>query len=342
MKNTRSKKLKICDATVSPGEIANLAMPLPTQYTCAPMYMPIRVIHGKQAGPCVVIFSTINGHELNGIEIVNRLVDETNADEIAGTIIAIPVMNVYSLTHYPRPLPGGGKLSQCFPGKKNGSYGERLAHIFTQEILHHADVCIELHTGNLNHNILPQVYYNYDNIETRKLAAVFGAPVITDVTLEGNMLRQTTEDMGVPLIVYQAGEAMRFDEAAISCGISGVQNVMRKLQIISEPPKPVVKPIFSQEENWIASHAGGILHTETSLGQVIKKGETLGRISDPFGTGDSERIYSPRDGIIVGINTTPLVHEGLPMFKVASFINDKRAESIIEEWNDQQDEDHLS
>ena len=336
MKNT---KLKICDVTIQPGEEANLALPMPEHYSCAPLFMPIRVIHGKQKGPCLLIFSTLKGNELNGIEIVNRIIDDVSADKINGTVIAIPVVNVYGLTHYPRPSPNGESLSTCFPGQEKGSYGERLAHIFTQELLTKADYCVELITGDTNHNILPQVYYNFEQKENRSLAKAFGSPVITDVDLEGNTLRQTTEEMGIPLIVYEGGEAMRFDESAIQVGYNGVLNVMKHIDIISEPVTQNIKPILSQQENWIIAHSGGILHTETSLGQVIKKGEKLGRLSDPFGTDTEVIVKSPRDGIIVGINTTPLVHEGLPIFKVASFIDDKRAETVIEEWTQSQDEE---
>jgi len=338
MKNTT---IQICDAVIQPGEETTLALPMPEQYSCAQMFMPIRVIHGKTAGPCLLLFSTLNGNELNGMEIVNRLIDNLDADQISGTIIAIPVVNVYGLTHYPRPLPGGGSVAASFPGTPKGTYGERLADVFTQELLKKADYCIELQTGGLNHNILPQVYCNFDNEETRRLAKGFCSPVVTNVSLENNKLRQTTENLGIPLIVYQGGEAMRFDEDAITVGYNGVKNSMRHLKMLDEPIEQYVRPIFSQEENWIIAHAGGILHTDTSLGQVIKKGEKLGSLSDPFGTDDSLEVRSPRDGIIVGINTTPLVHEGLSLFKVASFVDDERAENTIEEWNEQQDEDFL-
>ncbi len=338
----KNKKLQICNALIQPGEQANFALPMPEQYSCAPMFMPIRVVHGKSEGPCLLIFSTLNGNELNGIEIVNRVVDSLSADQISGTIIAVPVVNVYGLTHYPRPLPGGGSVAASFPGSRTGTYGERLADIFTQELLKKADYCIELQTGGPNHNILPQVYCNFDNREVRGLAKAFCSPVVTNVTLEGNKLRQTTEDLGIPLIVYQGGEAMRFDENAITVGFNGIKNSMRYLKMLDEPRGQDAHPIFSQEENWIIAHAGGILHTDTSLGQIIKKGEKLGRLSDPFGTDDSLVVKSPRDGIIVGINTTPLIHEGLPLFKVASFLDDKRAENAIEKWNQQQDEDFLS
>lgn len=338
----KNSNLKICDVFVKPGEAANLALPLPEQYSCAPLYMPIKIIHGKMKGPLVLIFSTLNGNELNGIEIVNRVIDEVDADQIRGTIIAIPVLNVYGLTHFPSLLPSEQKLSECFPGKENGTFGERLAHIFTQEILKKADYCIELETGDINHNILPQVYCNLENAQTKKLAKAFNCPVITAVPIEGNTLRQVTENLNIPLLVYQAGEAMRFDENSIAAGYGGVINVLRYLDVLPKEAVQEIKPIISHDENWITAHRAGILHTTVSLGQLINKSEVIGKIRDPFIAGDSEVLKSPRDGIVVGINTTPLIHEGLPIFKIASFLDYERAGASIEEWDKSQPDSLLS
>ena len=181
-------KITICNTSVHPGEVANLALPLPEQHSFAPLYMPIKFINGTTAGPCLVILSGIKGTELNGLETVNRIISEITSAKISGTIIAIPVMNVYALSHYPLTSPGGKKeLYKCFPGCENGSFGERLAYLITEEILKKADYCIELQTGGLNHNILPQVYCNFDNRKTKELAKVFRAPVVTNVSLKDNL-----------------------------------------------------------------------------------------------------------------------------------------------------------
>ncbi|MDP4708485.1 MAG: succinylglutamate desuccinylase/aspartoacylase family protein [Rickettsiaceae bacterium] len=336
-----NKKIQICDAIIHPGEIANLAMPMPEQYRCSPLYMPIKIIHGKKEGPCLVVFSGLKGTELNGIEITNRLIDSLDASQISGTIIAIPVVNVYALTHYPSALPSGGDLAKCFPGNEDGSYGERIAFLFTNEILKKANYCIELQTGGMNHNILPQVYCNFDNPQTKELAKVFQSPVVTNVSLVGNHLRQTTEDLQVPLLVYEAGEAMRFDENAIGLGVDGIKNVMCAINMLSKEHTTEVMPIFSREEDWIVSHKGGILHTTVSLGQVIEKNTVLGTISDPFGSDIIESIKSVQKGVIVGINTSPLIHEGLPIFKIASFVDNEKAENVIEEWNKNQQDSEI-
>jgi hypothetical protein len=338
----KNQSIKMCDAVIHPGEMANLALPLPEQYSCAPLYMPIKVINGLKKGPCLLIFSVLKGNELNGLEIANRINTSMLPSEISGTIISVPVLNVYGLTHYPSPLPSGGNLANCFPGNENGTYGERIAHLFTHEILRKADYCIELQTGGLNHNILPQVYCQFSNQFAKQLAKAFKAPVVTNVTIEGNPLRQTTEDLNIPLLVYQAGEAMRFDENAITLGVEGIKNVMRSIEMLPQKPSYEITPTFSQDEDWIIAHKGGILHSNIELGQTIKKHETLGVITDPFGADVIEPIKSSQEGIVVGINTSPLVHEGLPVFKIASFLDYERAGSAIGAWDKRQPESYIS
>ncbi len=331
----KNSTITICNEQIQAGEKVDLALQMPDLYSCAPIYMPIKVIHSKKPGPCLLIYSTLDGNEMNGLEIVNRLIKSFNANDISGTIIAVPVLNVYGLTHYPKTMPSGENLAKCFPGQVDGRYGERIAYIFTQELLIKADYCIELDTGDLNHNILPQVYCNFDNQKAKQLAKVFQVPVITNVSLKENPLRNTMESLNVPLVVYQAGEAMRFDENAIKIGIEGTKNIMRAVNILSkEDPITHINPVFSQDEDWIIAHKGGILHIEVALNQVVKKGDRMGTISDPFSSDLAEEVCASQDGIVVGINTTPLIHEGLSLFKIASFIDNDRAENTIGTWEE--------
>lgn len=338
---TKNKKITICGTNIHPGEVANLALPMPEQYACAPLYMPIKVIHGKYQGPCLVILSALEGTELNGLEITNRLIQNIQPDQLSGTVIAIPVMNVYGLVHYPATLPGDRDLLNCFPGKEQGSFGERIAYLVTQEILKKADFCIELETGGVNHNILPQVYCNFDDHKGKELAKVFRAPVVTNVDLERSSLRQTTEELHIPLLVYQAGEAMRFDENAINLGVAGIKNVMRFIDMLSKEPIQEITPIFSRDEDWILAHKGGILNSAVSLGQTIEKGEKIGTISDPFGSDVVEFVKSHQKGIVVGVNMSPLIHEGMPILKVTSFLDYEKAENVIEEWDKKQPDSYI-
>jgi predicted deacylase len=325
--------LTICNATIHSGESTNLALPLPEQFSCAPLYMPIKVVKGKKPGPCLLIFSTIKGTELNGIEIVNRVMEALDPKQMAGTVIAIPVVNVYGLTHYPSTLPSGRKLEDCFPGKENGTFGERFAHVFTEEILKKADYCIELQTGGIGHTILPQVYCNFDDKQSTKLARIFQAPIITNVELQKNTLRKTTDELNIPLLVYQAGEALRFDEDAINLGVKGVLRVAAELKIIEYQSETNINSVASRESEWIIANNSGVLHSKVALGQHIFKKDLLGTITDPFGNKVLEPVISSHEGIVVGINMTPLVHEGLPIYRIALFLDAEKAEIAIEKWD---------
>lgn len=330
----KNANLSICNAVIHPGEIANLALPLPELYSCASFYMPIKIIHGKEPGPCVLLFSNLKGEELNGLEIIQRVIRTIKPETLKGTLISIPVFNVFGLVSPSRE----NSLKACFPGSPLGSYNERLAHVFTQEILCKVNYCIELQTGSLNHDLLPQIYCNLNNPEAHKLAYEFSAPVITNMDTTNNSLRQTIDKLNIPLLVYLAGEAMRFNEDAIKLGVSGTHNVLNALDMFHTPKEPTeLKSIFSKEQDWFRAHRSGILFSEVELGQKIRQGQRIGYISDPFGANDEiEVVKAHQDGIVVGINRHPLIHEGQTIFKVASFIDNNRAELALEAWGDNQ------
>ena len=334
----KQSNLTICDATIHAGETANLALPLPELYSCTSFYMPIKVVHGKEAGPCLLIFAAVKGDELNGLEIINQLLASDKIKDLKGTLIAVPVLNVVGLMK-PRTLTREDSLMHSFPGVEGGSYSERLAHVFTQEVLSKANYCLELQTGSLNHDILPQIYCNFDEREGKRLAQQFSAPVVTHTDAEEHSLRKTSEELGIPLLVYQAGEALRFDQQAISIGLTGILNVMEGLGMINkdaDEQDDAFKPVFSRDQDWFRAHRSGVLLVEVELGQMIKKNQVIGRISDPFSADTVEPVKAPIDGIVVGINRNPLIHEGDTIFKVASFIDNDRAETALEAWGETQ------
>ncbi len=336
----KNSNLVICDAVIQPEETANLALPLPDYNSCTTFYMPIKVVHGKESGPCVLIFSGLEGNEFNGLEIINRLLKLGELKNLRGTLIAIPIMNILGLISSVS-LPYEKKLEHCFPGDEQGSYGERIAKIFTKEILSKVTHCIELKTGAINDDILPQIYCDLDNDEAKKLAKQFAAPVISHVNIKNNSLRETADDLNIPLLVYKAGEAMRFDESAIKIGVAGIQNMLTSLDMIAavEDAQPnTFKSVFSLEQDWIRAHRSGILLTDVSLGQFVEKNQVIGRITDPFSADTVEPVKCYQDGIIVGINRNPLIFEGQNIFKLATFIDNNKAELSLEQWNQLQEE----
>jgi predicted deacylase len=333
MKNTN---LKICDTTIHPGESLTLALPMPELFSCAPMYMPIKVAHGKQAGPCLLIIAAMHGNEINGTEIINKLMVNKSLNRLKGTIIAIPVLNVFGLINRSRFLPGGTNLNRSFPGSETGTHASRIAHLFISEIFSMADYCIDLQTGFINHSNLPQIYIDYKNQDAKRLAESFNAPVISDLEQAEGSLASYAVEQNIPYLLYEAGEAMRFDEQSIKVGIKGLLNIMRTIEMLpSKVENKKFKSAFATNNIWVRASSSGISHSTHALGQYVKKGETLCSISDPFGASDQIMVSSPENGVIVGQNNLPLVHEGEGLFQLAVFSREmEKTATRLEEWQE--------
>lgn len=333
----KNSSIQICNETIHPGESLSLAMPLPELFSCAPLYMPIKVIHGKEAGPCLLITAAMHGNELNGTEIINRLLEKSSVKRLAGTLIAIPVLNVYGLINRSRYLPGGVDLDRCFPGSKAGTHAARMAHIFTQEIFSKADVCLDLQTGFINYTNLPQIYTSFKDEKSKSLAKIFNAPVISDMPCEKGMFRAMAIKKNKPFLLYEAGEAMRFDEHSIKTGVKGIVNIMRTLSMLPEKPtnkETMLKSFFAEQNIWVRASTSGVSHSTHKLGQFIKKGETLCVIKDPFGAAHDVTVESPEDAIIVGKNNLPLVYEGEGLFQLAIFPKMEHAATHLGAWKE--------
>lgn len=337
----KNSNLTICNETIHPGEQVSLALPLPELFSCAPMYMPIKVVRGKQAGPCLLVIAAMHGNELNGAEIINRLLQSSHIKKLRGTLIAVPIMNVYGFINKTRTLPGGTALGDNFPGASHGSHAARLAHLFCSEIFALADYCIDLQTGWLNHTNLPQLFVSEDNETELNLAHAFAAPVISEIRAKKGSLRAYANQQKVPYLVYEAGEAMRFDEASIRLGVKGVINVMRQLQMLPPSKSAAVArqhgSSVMRDTYWMRSPTSGISYSNIQLGQQVTKGQCLTVIKDPFGAGGDVNVSAPFDGIVVSINNLPLVYEGVSLFELASFERLSQAASRIEDWMDQSD-----
>ena len=334
----KNNNITICGETIHPGEQVSLALPLPELFSCAPMCMPIKVLNGKLAGPCLVVIAAMHGNELNGAEIINRLLHSKNLKKLKGTLVAVPIMNVYGFINKTRILPGGTSLGTSFPGSQQGSHAARLAHLFCSEIFSLADYCIDLQTGWLNHSNLPQVFVTDDNEQELELAHTFSAPVISEVSPQKGSLRAHANKKEIPYLVYEAGEAMRFDESSIRIGLKGLTNVIRHLDMLPAPSKVnsiKQKSFLMRDTRWVRSPTSGINYSSIKLGQQVKKGELLSMIKDPFGAGPDVPVMAEFDGIVVSINNLPLVYEGVSLFQLASFERLSLAATHIEDWIDE-------
>ena len=311
-------------------------IPVADLFTHTGMSMPVHVVHGKKPGPRLFICAAIHGDEINGVEIVRRLLRQKRLKNLRGTLIAVPVVNVYGFVNNYRYLPDRRDLNRFFPGTPKGSLTSRLAHLFMGEIVARCTHGIDLHTGSNHRENLPQIRAKLDDEETQLLALAFGAPVVLDTNLKDGSLRQAAAEQGIPMLLYEAGEALRFNEICIRAGLRGVLSVMSAIGMIPaiSSRKARVEPVVARSSTWARTPSSGIIRSTVHLGDRVKSGEILGEIADPFGAA-GEQIESPASGIVVGRLNLPLVHEGDAVFHIARFEDAPAAESVVEAFHQQ-------
>ena len=315
---------------IPPGTRRSLRIPVARRYTAADVALPLSVLHGKKPGPRLFVSAAIHGDEINGAEIVRRLLQKSLLSKLRGALIAVPVVNVYGFIAKQRYLPDRRDLNRCFPGSATGSLAGRLARTFMDEVVAKATHGIDLHTGSLHRDNLPQLRVTLDSPGTEDLAHAFGAPVILDAPLRPGSLRQAVAERGIPIIVYEAGEALRFDELAIRGGVRGVLAVMRHLGMLPEAKgrSRKVEPFVAHGSSWVRAPESGILVTKVRLGARVEKGQLLGTISDPLGEVE-DPIHAPTDGVVIGRTNLPLVNEGDALFHIGVFERlDPAAEAV--------------
>ena len=323
----------IGEIMVKPGTRVNISLPVADLYTSTSLSMPVQVICGRRAGPVLFVSAAIHGDELNGVEIIRRLLRLKVLSSIRGTLIAVPIVNVHGFLNQSRYLPDRRDLNRSFPGSAKGSVAGRLANTFFTQIVSKADYGIDLHTGAINRSNLPQIRGNLDDEKTLELAKVFGAPVVINANIRDNSLRACVADSGVPVLIYEAGEALRFDEMSIRAGLRGVLNVMRSVGMLpaKRPVRKQVNPLLARSTSWVRAPASGIFNTDVQLGNSVTEGQRLAAINDPLGD-SSEVMLAPFDGIVIGRSNLPLAHEGDALFNIAEFTSVSKAEGLVEEF----------
>lgn len=327
------KTFTIADTQVAPGKRAIIDLPVARLYTHDSLKMPVQVINGRQAGPTLFVSAAVHGDEINGVEIIRRLLARKELSGLHGTLLAVPVVNVHGFLDQNRYLPDRRDLNRSFPGSPKGSVAARLAHRFLNEIVLRSDCGIDLHTGTLHRANLPQVRASLDDADTTRLALAFGAPVILDAQVREGSLRSCAIKAGIPMLVYEAGEALRFDETCIKAGIRGILQVMGELGMLNTGPEKTrrVEPIIAKSSRWVRAPISGIVRAMVKLGQRVTKGQRLAVVSDPLGDTE-EYALAIHSGIVIGQSKLPLAHEGDALFNVAAFERVTDAEEAIEEF----------
>ncbi|MGR3270235.1 succinylglutamate desuccinylase [Thalassococcus profundi] len=304
--------------SIPPGSRRCIDLPVSVLSDHTPVTLSAEVVHGKRPGPVMFVSAMIHGDEVIGVEIVRRLLRAAPVQRLSGTLIAVPIVNAFGFLNQSRYLPDRRDLNRCFPGHSEGSLAGRLAHLFRTEIVERCDVGIDLHSAAQGRTNLPQIRLTPGNERLRALGDAFAAPVTLMSKVRDGSLREAASAAGVDLLLYEAGEGLRFDEFAARAGLAGILRVMAHLGMIGAKGVPRARgaPVFCERSGWTRAPSGGLLRTLKASGDFVEKGAVLGVISDPFGTVDAE-VQATETGIIVGRTNLPVVNEGDALFHIA-------------------------
>jgi predicted deacylase len=330
------KELIIAGQTIPPGTRTQLNIPGIRLYTDTDISMPVSVIRARKSGPTVFVSAAVHGDELNGIEIIRRLIHLKSLRINCGTLILVPIVNIYGVLNQSRYMPDRRDLNRCFPGSPKGSLAGRVADTFLSEIVNHCDYGIDLHTGAIHRSNLPQIRADLEDPETLSLAEAFGVPVLLNSNLRDGSLRQAAVESGTKILLYEAGQALRFDELSIRAGVKGIMNVLSHIGMISRKSshKKPIQRFVANNSVWCRANESGIVNNLKNLGDQVQKGEALATIGGPFGE-IFDTVKSSRAGIIIGKQNIPLAQEGDAMFHIAYFSEpDEEIAENIEKMQD--------
>ncbi|HEU5181023.1 MAG TPA: succinylglutamate desuccinylase/aspartoacylase family protein [Candidatus Polarisedimenticolia bacterium] len=320
-RRAQARSFAIGGKTIQPGAMDRVVIPIAPLYTQQRMDLAAFVLHGNRPGCRLWVSAGIHGDEILGMDVIRRLLRKVDAAKLAGTLVAVPFVNAFGLVQQIRYLPDRRDLNRTFPGSKHGSLAARLAHAFMNEIVARCTHGIDLHTAAIHRDNLPQIRANLNHPATRRMAEAFGAPVMIHANLRDGSLREEATSRGIPTLLYEAGEALRYDARVVRAGLDGVLGVMKSLGMIEEAP-PARETLVARRTSWVRAPKSGFLIHRVDLGERVKRGERLGaihtRIHHPLLRKTRTIVRAHQSGLIIGISRNPLVYVGDPVVHIAT------------------------
>lgn len=317
MAKTKVESFEFADQSVRAGTRVRFNIPCAELPLGNPVQVPVIILHGKYPGPTIWLNAALHGDELNGIEILRQVLEVVKARLMHGTIIAVPIVNVYGFINESRYLPDRRDLNRSFPGNISGSLASRLARWFMHDIVARCELGVDLHTGSDHRNNFPQVRGDLSEDRVRELAKAFAAPVTLHAKKRSGSLRAAAGRQGKPVLVYEGGECLKFNQNVIEFGVDGILRLLAHLGIYtSQIPFKQRTSMLSQNSKWVRAKRSGILRLEQNLGDFVHKGDKLGVIEDIL-SGRYRTVKSTQDGLIIGAAANPLVYQGDAIIHIA-------------------------
>jgi predicted deacylase len=310
--------LSINGLTIKPGERVLTRLVISKLPSGTVIDVPVHIIRSQKPGPVLLLMAGMHGDEVNGIETIRRLLRRDLLQPIRGSIVAIPILNIYGFLNFSREVPDGKDVNRSFPGHPRGSLASRVAHRFVREVMPLVDVGIDFHTGGAARANYPQLrcVLGEDDV-TDDLAAAFAAPFLLHARLRAGSLRATAHALGKSIIVFETGESLRLDEVGIEEAIAGTLRVMHHLGMSAAPgPMPARPTIVCHRHRWLRARYAGLFRAWVKLGDFVEQGQVYGSVSDPYGL-QSVRLESPMSGYVIGFNNMPVVNQGDALLHLA-------------------------
>lgn len=316
--------------SVAPGTRQTVDIPVSVLSDNTPVHLSVHVIHGRRPGPTLFVSAAVHGDEVIGVEIARRLLRSSQVNSISGTLLVVPIVNTFGFLNHSRYMPDRRDLNRSFPGGEKGSLAGRLAHLFMTEVVERSDLGIDLHSAAIHRTNMPQIRISPTHAETMAYAYAFGAPVVIRAKLRDGSLRAAAKVRGIDMLLYEAGEGLRFDEQSARVGVTGILRVMQEMSMIGARgvSKPRERSVEASNSSWTRAPAGGLLRAFKGTSEYVTEGDLLGVIADPFGEVETQ-VLAETAGIIIGRTNLPVLNEGDALFHIAETSRHK-AETTID------------
>ena len=299
------------------GTRRDVELPVARLPTDTSLSLPVAVVNGLRPGPTFWLSAAIHGDELNGVEIIREVLQRLRPRQLAGTVIAVPIVNVFGFVNETRYLPDRRDLNRSFPGSLRGSLAAQLAHLFMTRVVERCQYGIDFHTGSDHRTNLPQLRVDLSDAEVERLAKAFAAPVTVDAAYRDGSLRAACRAVGIPLLVYEGGEAHRFNVNAVRAGVDGTLRVLAELDMIDgEVVPPEGETTIVRHSRWERARRSGIVRIDVFPGQSVARGEVLGIIADALGTRRTA-VRAGSSGIVLGYTRNPIASQGDALVHIA-------------------------
>jgi len=312
--------LEILGEKIGLGESTELSFNVAKLHTQNTIDVPIIIERSKTPGPTVIITAGIHGDEVNGVEIVRQLIAKGINKPQKGTIICIPVINVFGFIHMDREFPDGRDLNRVFPGSRSGSLASRVAHKLIAEIVPHADLILDFHSGGADRFNSAQIRIIKGDTKLNKLATIFGAPIVLYSKNMSKSFRNACYKLGKPVLLFEGGKSFHIDSNITNTGVNGTKRILNHLGMLSKKYKastPKKKCLFISESKWIRASHSGMFRASININNKVKKGDVIGHITDPYGK-FHHFVKAPNDGYVFNVNESPIIYQGDALFHIST------------------------